>query len=83
MMKFCVQVTLDRNQYLCQTLQFEEKETNVRYRDRPVNCKHGEVCVCTNKTGRKKRSWHVEKKGLMPSRIQVIGGEVKNVMGGR
>lgn len=51
--------------------------------ERPMSCKHGEVCVCTNKTGRKKRSWHVEKKGLMPSRIQVIAGEVKNVMGGR
>lgn len=36
-----------------------------------------------NKTGRKKRSWHVEKEGLMPSRIKVIAGEMKNVMDGR
>lgn len=38
---------------------------------------------CTNKTGRKKRSWHVEKEGLMTSRIKVVTGEVKNVMDGR
>lgn len=48
-----------------------------------MSYKHGEICVCTNKTGRKKRSWHVEKERLMPSNIKVIAGEVKNVMDGR
>lgn len=82
-LKLGVQVTLERSQYLRQTLQFGEKEKNMRSGDRPVSYKCGEICVCTNETGRKKRSWHAKKEGLMPSRIKVIAGEMKNVMDGR
>jgi len=68
---------------LCQTLQFGQTETNVRQRNRSMSYKHGQICACTNKIGRKKRSWYVEEKGRMLSRIQVIAGEVKSGMGGR
>lgn len=37
-----------------------------------MSYKHGQICVCANKTGRKKRCCHVEEKGMMLSRIQVV-----------
>lgn len=46
-----------------------------------MNYQCGQICVCTNKARRKKRSWHAEEKRLVPSRIQVFAGEVKKVMG--